>query len=103
MRPIVLASLAILALAAGCVGRKAHLIPGFGRSVDPAFAAQAPRRAPTAPAVLGLDPQEASVVSQTYLNGLAPKGEQVKEEPMILVAPQTRDRLPQPAPSVPRE
>ncbi|WP_242395683.1 hypothetical protein [Anaeromyxobacter oryzisoli] len=102
-RFLLLASLVLVSPTAGCGLRKGHLIRDFGNSTDAAFAAQAPRREPPAQAVLGLDPQEAAVVSQTYANSLAPTGAAVKQEPMILVAPKTRDHLPLPPPSVPRE
>jgi hypothetical protein len=95
------AVLAVLAIA-GCAGRKQHLIPDFGKSFDAAFAAQ---RAGTGPAeaVTGLDSQEAAIISDGYRASLAPKGQKAEEQPLLLIAPPSRER-PQPlAPSVPKE
>jgi hypothetical protein len=80
------------------------LIRDYGSSYHGAFAAQAARggKAP-AQAVTGLDSQEAAITSDNYRGGLAPKGKEVREEPTIIVAPPSRERPMQLAPSVPKE
>jgi hypothetical protein len=94
----------LVSSAAGCGWRKQHLGRDFARSNDAVFAAQRVRKeAPPATAVAGLDSQEAAIISDHYRASLAPKGQKVGEEPVILVAPPSRER-PQPlAPSVPKE
>ena len=98
--------IACVALAAavvgGCGWRKQHLTADHGKSYAAVLAAQSARSAP-AEAVTGLDSQEAAIISEGYRSGLAPSGQKVKEQPVLLVAPPARER-PQPlAPSVPGE
>lgn len=90
-------------LSAAC-GAGKPLIRDFRSSCDGAFAAQTARggQAPVQ-AVTGLDSQEAAITSDNYRAGLAPKGKQVKEEPTVIVAPPSRERPMQLAPSVPKE
>jgi hypothetical protein len=88
----------------GCGWRKQHIVPGYGSSCDRAFAAQAvPRKGGPAQAAAGLDSQEAAIVSQTYRTGLSPKDVKPKDQPILLVAPPSRDGAPKLAPSVPQE
>lgn len=96
---VLLAAAALLA--AGCAQQQ-HLTRGFGSSYDAAFAAQRAARAAPAQAVTGLDPQEASVIADGYRGSLAPAGTAVQPEPMILLAPNQRDGVAKPAPSVPK-
>jgi hypothetical protein len=90
-------------MAVACAGRRKHLEADHGRSYQRAFAAQR-SSAPGAPrqAVSGLESQEAAIISDGYRASLAPKEVKVKDEPYIIVAPQTRDRPQQLAPSVPK-
>jgi hypothetical protein len=94
----------VLAAGAGCGGRKQHLIEGYGSSYDPLFASQRVGK-PSAPAVAvtGLDSQEAAIISDDYRQSLAPKGHKVGEEPVVLVAPPSKERPIPLAPSVPKE
>lgn len=100
-------ALAALALGLGC-GR-AHLEPSHGRSYREQFAVQrdrAPGAKAPRPAPAGLDAQEASIIASTYRSGLAPKdARQVKEEPILVVAPPSQGmaRPLLPLPSVPKE
>jgi hypothetical protein len=96
--------MAVLLAIAGCGGRKQHLDKHFAQSTVQAFAVQRLERsgAPAA-AVTGLDSQEAAIISDAYRSRLAPKGVKVEEEPIILVAPPTRERRYPLAPSVPKE
>jgi hypothetical protein len=91
-------------LAAGCSGRQQHIVRDYGQSYDRAFAAQhvrGPR--PPATAVVGLDAQEAAIISETYRRDLAPKGAKVEEQPMVITVPPTRDNMQQQLPpSVPK-
>lgn len=90
--------------AAGCGWRQQHLDPSFGKSYDAAFAAQHARAAgPPVAAVTGLDSQEAKIISESYRAHLAPKGQKVQEEPLIFIAPPSRERPQALAPSVPKE
>ncbi len=100
-----LAAVAAVATAAslmgGCSGRQ-HLARGYGVSRE-AFRAQRAVPEPAgAPDVTGLDSQEAAIVADSYRRSLAPKGAQVEEEPVIMLAPQKPvQRAPLP-PSVPK-
>lgn len=93
-------------LAASCGWRQQHIIRDYGQSNDRAFAAQHARdaRTPaTATAIVGLDAQEAAIISDTYRKDLAPKGAKVEEQPMVIMAPPSRDNMQQPVPpSVPK-
>lgn len=102
MRTIVLAA-AFLFVVLGC--SKKHLSKDFGRSYVQAFTAQQDRAAGKKPAdaTRGLDSQEAAITADNYRAGLAPKGEEATEEPVVIVAPPARDRPQQLAPSVPKE
>jgi hypothetical protein len=99
-------ALALAALALGC-GR-AHLEPAHGSSYRAQFALQGdkPPGAKATAAAVGLDAQEASIISAAYRKGLAPKdAQQGEEEPILVVAPQQQGgvRAMLPLPSVPRE
>ena len=90
--------------ASGCARR--HLTPEFGTANREAFLAQRVR-APDEPAPkpnMSLDSQETSVLSESYLRGLAGKTSRAEPEPMLYVAPQqpgaAAQRL---APSVPHD
>lgn len=98
------AMVALAGLFVAACGPKASLIPHFGSSYHAAFAAQTARvgKEP-AQAIVGLDSQEAAITSENYLGTLAPKGKEAKQEPMILVAPPSRESPPQLMPSVPKE
>ncbi len=98
--------LALAAAGTGCGWRQQHLIEGYGNSYDPTFAAQRARKdKPPAVAVNGLDSQEAAIISERYRVTLAPKGQRAPlgEEPVIMMAPPSRERPEQLAPSVPKE
>lgn len=105
MRTVALAALVASLAIVGC-SRKQHLSKFHGQSYDAVFAAQrAPARAgPPQGPVEGLDSQEAAIISDSYRNSLARKTEKVDEQPLLLVAPPSRDRAaPALAPSVPKE
>ncbi len=96
--------LAAVVAASGCARR--HLTPEFGTANREAFQAQRVR-APDAPAPkpnMALDSQETSVISESYLRGLAGKTSKGEPEPVLYVAPQqpgaAAQRL---APSVPHD
>jgi hypothetical protein len=94
----------VVALSVGCTARR-HMIDTQGQSYSRAFARQAPARdRVTAPAT-GLDPQEANIIADVYRQSLVPKKAKVTEEPVILVAPPTRQSTAPslPPPSVPKE
>jgi hypothetical protein len=94
----------VSALLAAACGPTGPLIRKLGSSNDAAFGVQAARTAKEpARAVLGLDSQEAAVTSANYFGTLAPEGKEAKEQPMILVAPPSRERPAPLAPSVPKE
>jgi hypothetical protein len=101
---IVLVTVGVVVTASGCARK--HLTPQFGTANREAFLAQR-ARAPDQPAPrpnMALDPQETSVISESYLRGLSGKAARGEPEPMLYVAPQpsggSAQRL---APSVPRE
>jgi len=103
-RPCTLAALLLPVLLSGCA--RAHLSESYGQSYQAAFAVQAPGRARIAGPVAGLDSQEASLISGSYLKSLAPKDTQVKEQPVLIVAPpnpQSGYGMTTLAPSVPKE
>jgi hypothetical protein len=92
--------LAVL-LVAGCA-RRQHIIEGYGASYHAAFGTQAPDRSSgPARAAPGLDSQEASIIAETYRKSLAPEDQTAKEQPVLIVAPPSREQRPQLAPSVP--
>lgn len=95
MRTVLLVATATLLW--GCAGRE-HLGPGFGKSVRAAFAAQvlylnAGEQTGPFP---GLDPQEASIVVDTYFKSLAPEKAAVRRAPMLIVEEPEPARLPPP-------
>lgn len=95
-------AVAIALTGSACGGRKQHLTESYARSYDEAFTAQRGRApGPVATAVTGLDSQEAAIISEAYRAGLFPKDVKPKEEPILYVAPPTRDRPQTLAPSVP--
>jgi hypothetical protein len=101
MARIIIAATVLLAAACGPTG---PLIRKLGSSNDAAFAAQAVRGSQEpARAATGLESQEAAVTANNYFGTLAPKGKEAKQEPMIIVAPPSRERPPPLAPSVPKE
>jgi hypothetical protein len=102
---LMIAAVAAVATAASLAGgcsRREHLVRGYGVSRE-AFRAQRAVQEPSgAPDVTGLDSQEAAIIADGYRRSLAPKGAQVEEEPVILLAPQKPvQRAPLP-PSVPK-
>ncbi|ACL66348.1 conserved hypothetical protein [Anaeromyxobacter dehalogenans 2CP-1] len=104
MNRIIAVAFVVLTVA-GCGWRKQHLTRGHGLSYDAAFDAQRERRdrAP-AEAAIGLDAQEAAIISESYRSGLAPKeGGERTREPIILMSPATQERRYTPPPSVPKE
>lgn len=76
----------LLAVLSSCA--RPHLTETFGRSNRAAFAAQAPPQAQARKATTGLDSQEASIISGSYRRSLAPKTREVKDQPILLIAPQ---------------
>ncbi len=84
---------------------RAHLEPSQGRSYHAQFTLQREKLAPARKAATGLDPQEASIMASTYRKSLAPREERdVKDTPILVVAPQQLGMPPQlPPPSVPKE
>jgi hypothetical protein len=101
MRTAHVAVLAALALAAaGCGGP--HLAAGFGRANAEAAAAQRPTPAkPPPPPSMRLDTQEAEVIAQGYVKGLAGKS-RAEPDPVLFVAPTAQGSPARLAPSVPR-
>ncbi len=95
------ALLSSLAVVGGC-GR-AHLAPSHGEAFRKAFTPQLVGGPPAVrPVTMTLDPQEADVIAQAYLRGLAGKTRVETSEPVIYVAPQQHGGAPQRlAPSVP--
>ncbi len=90
---------------AGCADRQ-HLTAGHGQSIGAALSKQVanPAGAPNAKNVKGLDSQEASIISNTYRKGLAPRGTSVEEQPMVIVGAQNKQEAAyMPPPSVPQE
>lgn len=98
-----LVAAAVLLAMLGC--SRGSLSTSHGEAYRAVFAKQRGPDRPAGPpeAAAGLDSQEAAIVADTYRRGLAPEGADVKEEPVLIVAPQGRDGRPQQlAPSVPR-
>ncbi len=97
--------LVLVVSSVGCASR-AHITPTQGQAYSAAFAQQVPPMAKVTGPVRGLDSQEAAIISSSYRRSLAPKTAQVKEEPILLVAPPSQQgggygmKL---APSVPSE
>ena len=85
-----------------CGWRRDHLTQAYGESFRASFAAQHQTKE-AASAVTGLDSQEAAIISDAYRASLIPKGVKSAEEPLILVAPPSRERQQPLAPSVPKE
>jgi type IV pilus biogenesis protein CpaD/CtpE len=87
----------------GCFSR-VHMSDNYGRSVHTAFARQVvnPGGAAKAPAMRGLDAQEASLVVETYRKQLAPKGGASTEGSILMLAPNSATGPYMPAPSVPQ-
>lgn len=105
MRITIAVTVVVLSLT-GCGWRKQHLIQGYGQSYDTAFAAQRERRdkAP-AEAAIGLDAQEAAIISDGYRRGLAPSSAEgaIAQQPIILMSPEKSGQPYVPPPSVPRD
>jgi hypothetical protein len=98
------AGLAVLALVlAGCAGPD-HMSPSYGRAEREALGSQAAYPAkPVAPPNMALDPQEASVVAESYVRSLSGKTAQAEPEPILIVDPQRQaGQRPLPPPSVPK-
>jgi hypothetical protein len=70
---------------AGCASP--HMSEDFGRSYAAAFAAQAPIPREPKKAATGLDSQEAAIISGSYRKSLAPKDDERKDAPVLLLAP----------------
>jgi hypothetical protein len=98
------AAVVALVAATGCA--RTHLTTAFGTANREAFLAQRvrPPDAPPPKPNMALDSQETSVISESYVRGLAGKTAKGEPEPVLYVAPQQAgapaQRL---APSVPRE
>lgn len=86
----------------GCAART-HLTETQGQACSAAFSRQAPAPLKVTGPVKGLDSQEAAIIAEGYRASLAPKQVQVKEEPLVLVAPPQRGTPALPLPSVPKE
>lgn len=105
MKAFVLITTVAIIATTGC-SRKQHLSEFHGKSFEAAFVSQ---RATAATAVTegpvtGLDSQEAAIIADSYRNSLARKSEKVAEEPILLVAPPSRERgAAALRPSVPKE
>jgi hypothetical protein len=101
MRVLIIAAV----LVASACGR-AHVNQGFGNANHEAFQAQRVR-APDEPAPkpnMALDAQETSVISGSYVRGLAGKTGRSEPQPVLYVNPTQNGGTPQRlAPSVPRE
>lgn len=94
---------ALLVTVSACGGGR-HLAKNHGDSYLKAFAVQQERTGkPPAAAVVGLDAQEAGITTDNYRGTLAPKGGEAKEEPVVIVAPPSREQPMRLAPSVPKE
>jgi hypothetical protein len=94
----------VLLVALSACGGGRHLGKGQGDSYLKAFAVQRVRTdQPPATAVSGLDAQEAGITTDNYRGTLAPKDGEAKEEPVVIVAPPTREQPQRLAPSVPKE
>jgi hypothetical protein len=104
MRTTTTALLAAAALGASACATQEHLIQNYGDSNRGAFAAQRQRTsAEPAQPVTGLDAQEAAIISDTYRKSLAPKGQAVPQEPVMVLNPTGPDARYVPPPSVPKE
>ncbi|BDG08486.1 hypothetical protein [Anaeromyxobacter paludicola] len=103
MKLVLLVAFAALA---GC-GARQHITPTQGRAYGEALASQRARTpaAGQAQAVRGLDAQEADIIAQGYRQSLAPKDSKVKDEPVLLIAPQQNvaRQASLPPPSVPKQ
>jgi hypothetical protein len=89
MKTLALVLLVVPLAFSGCASR-AHLSEGHGRSYRDTLGRQAvnPEAGKQPVASKGLDPQEASVIAQSYRMSLAPKGEAMAgQEQMLMVAP----------------
>jgi hypothetical protein len=96
-------ALALAALGCGCA--RAHLTEKYGESYAAVFSEQAPPRPKTVGPVSGLDSQEAAIISGSYRKSIAPKDTQVKDQPVLIVAPPTQQGgygMTTLAPSVPK-
>jgi hypothetical protein len=99
--PIVVVAAALAASACG----RAHLTPSFGTANHEAFQAQRVR-APDEPAPkpnMALDAQETSVISGSYVRGLAGKSGNAEPQPVLYVTQPQGNGGQRLAPSVPRE
>ncbi len=100
-RKTIVLTLGVAALA--CSNRQ-HLSDAYASSYDAAFRVQAPAPAGgPARATTGLDSQEAAIVSDSYRKSLAPKDAKTTDQPVLYVAPPSRDYAQPLAPSVPKE
>jgi hypothetical protein len=101
MRSTVLLIAVVALSSAGC--RQRHIIKDFGESYRKSFEVQQDRAKEPRPAVLGLDAQEAAITANNYRTTLVPEGKEAKTEPVVIVAPPSRERKEPLAPSVPKE
>ncbi len=85
----------------GCSGQR-HLARGYGVSREAFRAQRAVPEPSAAPDVTGLDSQEAAIIADGYRRSLAPKGAQVEEQPVILLAPPKPVQRAPLQPSVPK-
>jgi hypothetical protein len=100
MRVHLVAAIALAALVTSCA--RQHLSTGYGRAFHGALAAQEANATAAKPPSMALDTQEASVISDSYVQSLAGKTGEPAPPPVILVAPQRGAQAQPLAPSVPR-
>ena len=101
MRAATFAVFASSVALAGCA--REHLTPAYGAATRTAFAMQQATPAKPPPPNMALDTQEANVISNSYVRGLAGKTATAEPEPVLYLSPQ-RQGMPAPlTPSVPKE
>ena len=102
---LAVAVLAVGALASGVGCSRAYMTPSHGRAYREAFAVQTvnPDKQTDAKAVMGLDSQEASIISGTYRRGLAPQQQGGGDTQMLTYSSRAATREAPPSTSVPAE
>lgn len=97
MKSVAIAAGLAAAALYGCASRE-HLGPRYGVATRAAFAAQVihPDAGSQAAEVTGLDPQEAAIVSDAYFKSLTPAKQAPREEPLLILAPPQKEKLPPP-------
>ncbi len=91
---------ALAAVLAAC-GARARITETHAMSYRAALQAQTANPASKAKPPKGLDAQESTVIAESYLKGLAPKGEEAKQEPIIVLTPPRQGGSQALMPSVP--